>query len=395
MQPTVDELLTHAFKGRACLQLVVSQRRSTATVEFSKVVVRPVTIRGRNQWQFTFHYPRKVTHENHDSASAIERVANLLSDAFEQGALSTQDADWAIRARPDGTFRISSSPPTRVVAPTTHDRTKAYVIPDGVPCPFLIEVGVMTPAGQVRRSMYHKFRQINRFLELVDDIIPALPAGQTLEIVDFGCGKSYLTFALHHLLTVVHKRTVHIVGLDREPEVIRTCSDLARRLDCAGLEFQIGDIAGYDATMPVDLAVSLHACDTATDGALAQAVRWNCAVVLAVPCCQKELAPLIRNADLAPIQRHGILHERFAALATDALRGALLESRGYATQVVEFIDMEHTPKNVLIRAIRRAKPDESLSSARLAEYRRLLSALGLETCFLEQALAGADGTTSV
>jgi SAM-dependent methyltransferase len=387
MQPTVDELLTHAFKRRACLLFVISQRRRNTTDEFTKVSVRPVTIRDRPLWQFTYQFPRKVAHENYDASNAIQRIGQLLADTFEQGALSTPEADWAIRARPDGTFRVTSSPPTRAAAATTHDRTKEYIIPDGVPCPFLIEAGVMTPAGQVRRSMYHKFRQINRFLELVNDVIPALPGDRTLQIVDFGCGKSYLTFALHHLLTVVHKRSVHIVGLDRLPDVIRTCSDLAQRLDCAGLEFQVGDIAGYTPPNAVDLAVSLHACDTATDAALAQAVRWKCAVVLAVPCCQKELAPLIHNVDFAPLTRHGILHERFAAQATDALRAALLESRGYATQVVEFIDMEHTPKNVLIRAVRRPQSDEAQAANRFTEYRRLLAALGLESCAFERELA--------
>ncbi|MSR57987.1 MAG: SAM-dependent methyltransferase [Planctomycetaceae bacterium] len=380
------DVIKHSFLGGTCRQLVLSQCRPGAAVEFSKVVVRPVTIRERDQWQFTYHHPRKVTHENCDARQAAALVTKLLHESFEQVALYTTEADYAIRARRDGSFAISAAAPTKAEKGAAHDRSKAYLIPEGTPCPFLAEIGVMTATGQVRKAMFHKFRQINRFLELVQDIVPSLPEGGELHVVDFGCGKSYLTFALHHLLTVIHARRVEIVGLDRQAEVIRTCSQLAGRLGCEGLSFREGDIAGFTPAGPVDLAVSLHACDTATDAALAQAVRWNCPVILAVPCCQHELAPAIRNELFAPLARHGLLHERFAALATDALRAALLEIHGYATQVVEFIDMEHTPKNVLIRAVRRSSMDESLCASRRAEYQQFRDALGLQTCFLEQAL---------
>jgi SAM-dependent methyltransferase len=339
------DLLANAFAARTCLQLVISQRRRNASGEFSKVIVRPVAIGGRELWQFTCHYPRRVTHENHESAAASRRARELLTSDFEQGALYTPTADYAIRACADGSFRVKSSPPTKSAVTAVHDRGKDYLIPEGVPCPFLAEIGVMTPAGQVRRAMHHKFRQINRFLELVQDVVPALPETGDLRIVDFGCGRSYLTFALYHLLTAVHGRSVRIVGLDRQSDVIRTCSELAVRLGYEGLEFREGEISEYASTGRVDLAVSLHACDTATDAALAQGVRWNCAAILAVPCCQHELAPVVKVEWFAPLSRHGILHERFAALATDALRAALLEVHGYAAQVIEFIDMEHTAKN--------------------------------------------------
>lgn len=388
MADSAFELLSMAFREGTCLRLVISQRSPASDVEFSKFVVRPVTISGRVLWQFTYHFPKKVTHENLDTKSALARLSELFPAKFVQGTLSTPEADIALHARADGTFRTSTSPPTRTANPATHDRSKAYLIPEGVPCPFLAEIGVMTPAGQVRRAMYHKFRQINRFLELVEDVVPALPEDREVRVVDFGCGKSYLTFALHHLLTVIHKRSVRITGLDRQPEVIRTCAALAKKLDCAGLQFREGDISGYAASEKIDLAVSLHACDTATDAALAQAVRWECAVILAVPCCQHEFAPRIHVEGFEPLTRHGILQERFAALATDAVRGALLEIHGYATQVVEFIDMEHTPKNLLIRAVRRNQHDPELTAARQSEYRRYLAALGLETCFLERALEG-------
>ena len=207
--------------------------------------------------------------------------------------------------------------------------------------PFLVELGVMTSEGKVRSRRYDKFRQVNRFLELVEDVLPALPSGP-LRIVDFGSGKSYLTFALHHLLTVVHGREVEIVGLDLKPEVVGHCETLARTLGADGLRFEVGDIAGYEALAGVDLVVSLHACDTATDDALDRAVRAGAPVILAVPCCQHELLPQLENRALAPLLRHGTLRERFAAEVTDAARAQLLGAVGYDVQVVEFIELEHT-----------------------------------------------------
>ena len=245
----------------------------------------------------------------------------------------------------------------------------------------------MTADGRVRSSMTRKFRQINRFLELVDDIVPSLAPGRELRIVDFGCGKSYLTFALHHLLTEIHGRDVRIVGLDRKADVMAHCASIAGRLECRGLEFREGDIATHQETEPVDLAVSLHACDTATDDALSQAVRWQSRVILAVPCCQHELARKIASPDLAPLLRHGLLHEQFAALATDGLRALALEACGYATQVVEFIDLEHTAKNILIRAVRRDRTDAEVQATRVAEYRAVQRLLGFESSYLDRLLA--------
>jgi SAM-dependent methyltransferase len=301
-----------------------------------------------------------------------------MNEDFDDAALYTKEADYSLRRRPDGSFACKESRPTKSAdAPQAHNRAKEYTIPEGVPCPFLAEIGVMTADGRVRRSMMHKFRQINRFLELVDDIVPALQRGRELRVVDFGCGKSYLTFALHYLLTEIHRRSVRIIGLDRKAEVIRRCAEIAGRLGCRGLEFREGDIAAHEESEPVDLAVSLHACDTATDDALAQAVRWQTRVILAVPCCQHELAETITSRELAPLFGHGILRERLAALATDALRALVLEIAGYSTQVVEFIDLEHTAKNVLIRAVRRDRDDSSLRDTRLAKYQALTQALGI------------------
>lgn len=382
------EVISNALASGECLLLVLSRKRRGPRDGFTKVSVRPVVVRKNAAYQFTFHFADRVTHENFEPGPAAKRAVRLLQKSFEDAALYTSTADYAIRAAEDSSFRCKAGPPTKAQAPApAHNRSKEYLIPDGVPCPFLVEIGVMTPAGQVKSSMTHKFRQINRFLELVNDIVPSLATDGTLRVVDFGCGKSYLTFALHHLLTEIHGRTVEIVGLDKKADVVRHCADLAARLSCAGLEFREGDIAEHQESNPIDLAVSLHACDTATDAALAQAIRWKSRVILAVPCCQHEFAKEMKGHEIAPLIGHGILRERFAAIATDALRSLVLEIAGYATQVVEFIDMEHTAKNILIRAVKRQHADNRQRAVHLEEYRALKKLLGIDTPAIERAVS--------
>ena len=257
--------------------------------------------------------------------------------------------------------------------------------------PFLVELGVMTREGKVRAPRYDKFRQVNRFLELVEDVLPALPPGP-LRIVDFGSGKSYLTFALHHLLTSVHGRAVEIVGLDLKPEVVARCEELARRLGADGLRFELGDIGGYDELAGVDLVVSLHACDTATDHALDRAVRAGAPVILAVPCCQHELLPQLCRPALDPLLRHGTLRERFAAEVTDAARAQLLGAVGYDVQVLEFVELEHTPKNVLLRAV--ARPGRNTAKA-WADYRAFAAELGIDPDARQAARGQAAGVSSI
>jgi SAM-dependent methyltransferase len=275
-------------------------------------------------------------------------------------------------------------PPSRPVARRGHDRRKQYLLDEGTLVPFLVELGVMTPEGGVRKSRYDKFRQVNRFLELVDDVVPSLRSEGTLRVVDFGCGKSYLTFAIHHLLTELRGRRVEIVGLDLKEDVIATCSSFAERSRAAGLHFERGDIASYDAGDDVDLVVSLHACDTATDEALAQAVRWHADAILAAPCCQKEAYRQLESRLLAPLLRHGLAKERFASLVTDTLRAQLLELAGYRTQLVEFVPLEHTAKNVLIRAVKGARASADVRRA----YEDLRDSLGLDPA-LERLLGTA------
>ncbi len=273
--------------------------------------------------------------------------------------------------------------PTKPVATLAHDRSKRRLLTEGEAVPYLVELGVQTADGRVRAPRRAKFKQVNRFVELVDDVVPSLPDGD-LRVVDFGSGRAYLTFALHDLLTRVHGRRVELLGLDLKPNVVAECEALARRLGSEGLRFELGDIADADLA-GVDLVVSLHACDTATDVALERAVRAGAEVILAVPCCQHELLGQLANDALRPLLRHGTLRERFVAEVTDAARARLLELAGYDVQVVEFVALEHTPKNVLLRARRTERP--ARDRARLAqEYRVFADELAIEPA-LERLLS--------
>ena len=364
--PALDDLLTPLFDDDSLTRAVLSKPRSRELP--AKVTVEPVELQGGLAYRFTTQLPDRTHHENLPPAAARERLGVLLAD-YRQGLLQSGEADWQVLGA-----KILRRAPTHPVATRAHDRRKRHLLEEGTPVPFLVELGVMTPGGRVRKSRYDKFRQVNRFLELVDDVVPALPSEGTLRIADFGCGKSYLTFALHHLLTTLRGREVELVGLDLKEDVIATCSALAERLGAPGLRFERGEIAGFDAGGRVDLVVSLHACDTATDEALAQAVRWEASAILAVPCCQKEAYRQIESGLLQPLLRHGLAKERFAALVTDTLRAQLLELAGYRAQLVEFVDLEHTPKNVLIRGVRGAPAGAEVRRA----YEELRDALGLE-----------------
>ena len=372
----LDDLLNSVFQDDALLRAVLSKPRSAELPR--RVTVDPVELRGAPLFQFAAQLSDRVTHENLPADEARERLGLLLVD-YGQGLLQTSEADWQVLGD-----RVLRRPPTRTAAPRVHDRRKRYLLEEGTPVPFLVELGVMSPEGKVRKSRYDKFRQVNRFLELVDDVVPSLQPDGTLRVVDFGCGKSYLTFAIHHLLTRLRGREVEIVGLDLKADVIEACASLAARSGAEGLRFQQGDIGTFDAEEKVDLVVSLHACDTATDEALAQAIRWEADVILAVPCCQKEAYRQIRSTLLAPLLRHGLAKERFAALVTDTLRAHLLELHGYRTQLVEFVPLEHTAKNVLIRAVKGAPAGADVRRA----YEELRDALGLDLA-LERLLSAA------
>lgn len=351
-----------------------------------KLTIRPVEIKGEYRYQVTSRHKTQESHENLGAAEMIDGVMHNFPGVFMHCHVFSVAEDVSFKSKKNGKLQILRSKASLKPEATTHNRAKSYLIPEGQPCRFLAAIGVMTEDGTVRKAKYPKFRQINRFLELVNDVVDQLPEVDVLRVVDFGCGKSYLTFALHHLLTTILNRKVQIIGLDRRADVIETCHAVSRQLRLKDLEFKVGDIASHTAESEVHLAVSLHACDTATDDALIKAMGWNANVVLAVPCCQHELAGKIQCDELSSMLSHGLVMERMAALATDSLRAKALQARGYKTQLVEFIDMEHTPKNVLIRAVRGTS---SSNQAAADEYASLKKTLGLDKIHTDQILEPA------
>lgn len=381
---SLQSLIEKMISDRTLITASLSQLRKKEGIAYSKVQVKPVELKGKLHYQFAYFTGPKVEHRNVPAEEAAEELFQLLSGTFRQGLLCTEDADYQVLLSKKQKVSILTKSPTKKVQPDlAHNRQKRYVLNEGDPVSFLVELGIMNSEGKVLAKKYDKFRQINRFLEMVEDVLGDLPTGRPITIVDFGCGKSYLTFALYHYLAVREKRDIHIVGLDLKEDVIAHCSALAGKLQYDNLRFLVGDIAKYDELERVDMVVTLHACDTATDAALEKAVRWGASVILSVPCCQHELFAQIENEVMGPLLSHGILKERFSALATDAIRAKLLDLMGYRTQLLEFIDLEHTPKNILIRAVKSAGGDQA---GKWREYTAFRDFLGARP-YLENACA--------
>ena len=332
--------------------------------------VRPVMLRDRLLFQLESFRGNQVFHRNLTEEEAGEAVLEAMAD-FRQLSVKTRrfEAEAMVSKKGKVTVRRRESAP----APTgkvpdalrmAHNRKKKYILEEGKPVPFLIDLGVQTEDGRTVKSRYDKFRQINRFLEFIADIMPILPKDRCVRIIDFGCGKSYLTFAMYYYLHELCGLDIRVTGLDLKADVIRRCSALAEKYGYRKLDFLQGDIADFEGTDSVDMVVTLHACDTATDFALYKAVKWNAAVILSVPCCQHEVNRQIRNEVLEPALKYGLIRERLSALVTDSVRAGLLEEQGYETQILEFIDMEHTPKNILIRAVKRKDEEKRRSGVR-------------------------------
>lgn len=383
---TLPELLARLVWEETLTAATLSRPRSADPATPRRLTVAPVEVRGGMRWRVRRHFESRTTDELLENDALDTLLTDSIGRLYRQALFHEPESDWQVLARA-GEPRILRRPPTRPDATRDHDRAKRHRLPAGEPVPYLVALGVQGPDGRVRARRRDKFRQVNRFVELVDDVVPALPAGP-LRIVDFGSGRAYLTFALHDLLTRVHGREVDLLGLDLKADVVAECETLARTLGADGLRFEVGDIAQADLD-DVDLVVSLHACDTATDVALECAVRAEAQVILAVPCCQHELLGQLESEVLRPLVRHGTLRERFVAEVTDAARARLLELAGYEVQVVEFVALEHTPKNVLLRARRTERPTRDRKRL-IAEYRAFADALAIEP-MLERLLADRVG----
>lgn len=349
------------------IQAILSNPRSKEGI--LKVKVRPVEMKGNLLFQCESFTKTQVFHENLTAEAAVERLEEYMLE-FRQMQMFTREKDYTVLVSKKGKVTIQKKKAKGCVkcADLSHNRSKRYILQEGIFVPFLHDLGVMTRDGKIVRTKFDKFRQINRFLEFVEDILPELEKDREITILDFGCGKSYLTFAMYYYLHELKKYDIRIIGLDLKKDVIAHCSELGEKYGYEKLTFLEGDIADYEGVDKVDMVVTLHACDTATDYALAKAIGWNAKVILSVPCCQHELNGQIRNEIISPIMEYGLFKERFASLVTDGLRAKYLESAGYETQVLEFIDMEHTPKNILLRAVKTGTHDQtSLEKAKACE----------------------------
>lgn len=350
---------------------------------YKKTVIQKILLKGKEVYQIERFTDKQVFHENVE----LERLVDVIFDSFpsiymQMNVFSTE-GQWDYKVTKKGKF-LSNSRLQNMTAGrsmkgknliadniaasakggqenkritisgtplATHNRKKNYLLQEGTVIPPLVDLGIFTKEGKVVRTMYDKFKQINRFLELVEDVVKDYP-NKDMHIIDFGCGKSYLTFILYYYLVEIKGYQVHMTGLDLKEDVIRKCNETAKKYHYENLHFEVGDVNGYKTDEPIDMVVTLHACDTATDYALYNAIQWNAGIILSVPCCQHEVNAQVQSDNLSLLTKYGIVKERMSALMTDAIRANVLEYCGYKTQLLEFIDIAHSPKNILIRAVK-------------------------------------------
>jgi SAM-dependent methyltransferase len=385
----LEKIIEEIIKEETLIYSVLSNLKDKAKDTFTKVNIKPVLIKNEKHIQLAYEYKDKIIHKNLKNDEFITEYKQLFLNHFKQGIIFTIDADYQIIISKKGKVSILKKKPTRSNIDLDHNRKKQYIIEEGIPCDFLIKLGVMSEDGKVFSKKYDKFRQINKFLELVSDVVYKIEDKENINIVDFGCGKSYLTFALYYYLKKLLNLDVNIIGLDLKKDVIKLCNNLAQELDYKGLQFINKDIRDFEELDKVDMVVTLHACDTATDEALIKAVSWDTDIILSVPCCKHELLDKIENKTMTSMLKHGIIKERLSSLITDSLRANILEILGYNTQLLEFIDMEHTPKNIMIRAIKSENPKNIDTS----EYLEFKKSWNIDNSYIERRAKEILGRT--
>lgn len=364
------------------LEQIVTKQLVTATIsqpraksnEVKRVKLKPIEIKNTYHIQLEYQYERILKHEN-IALDAFSETLDGLLEQFRQFHIDFREEKvQAQLSKKNKVMWKSEKATVSKAVDLSHNRKKNYLLDANTPYPFLIRLGVQTADGKVKKQKYDKFKQINRFIEFIDDTLAYLPKDKAVRILDFGSGKSYLTFALYHYLKIEKGLDIRVTGLDLKKEVIEECAQIANDLGYEQLEFLVGDINDYNDETAVDMVVTLHACDVATDMALARAVKWGASVILSVPCCQHELNTQLEAPGLDIMLKHGLIKERFAALATDSIRAEILNMVGYEAQLVEFIDMENTPKNILIRAYKTGKKPTTEQMASYQQFKQLLNA---------------------
>lgn len=351
----IYEIIKNSLSENKFIYGVFTTPRNKAKIPFVRITARPVSIKFENFIQFEKFTDKQVFHENYSYEKAADEIVNLIINEYKNINIFTEDSDFQLIVSKKGSVKITEKEPSKKQKTDDHNKQKQYIIKEHESCDFLTHLGVMNNNGDVYAKKYDKFKQINKFLEIVDDSLKDKKLEDDFMIIDFGCGKAYLTFALYYYFYYIRKVRVKIIGLDLKEDVIKFCNETAEKLNYDQLEFMFGDIRDFEYKSKVDMIVTLHACDTATDAALVKAVKWNTDIILSVPCCQHEFYDKIKSSDLEPMLKHGLIKERVASLVTDSLRSLFLETKGYKVQLMEFIAMEHTPKNILIRAVKTNK----------------------------------------
>ena len=339
------------FLNQDIAYIVISGVRKGAQTEYSKVTIKPFSSKDGVKYQLEFTKGKQVVHQNIEKDDLAGNIAQLF-EIFTQCVIYGAENDFHFNCF-NGKIKAKTMDPSKKVKVVAHNKQKEYVFNEGDDIDFLIYLGVMTKDKKVVKAKYNKFRQINKYLELLKSSIETLPTDRPLKIVDFGCGKAYLTFALYYYVVKILGREAYVTGLDLKEDVIDYCNKVAKELNYDTLEFQKGDIKNYSRTQDVDMVIMLHACDNATDEGIVQSIKFNAKIIIAVPCCQHEFFPQIKNESLNPMLNHGIIKERLSALVTDSLRAQILKAVGFEVSVMEFIETEHTPKNIAIRAVRK------------------------------------------
>lgn len=349
------EILKENLMKNQFIEIIISGKINTEVV-FNKVGVKPFLKENKLNLQFSYIYDKKTMHENIEIEDLYEKLNKEFSN-FKQMIVFTVENDYQILKNKKG-IKIIKQKPSKKINSLEHNRKKNYIIEENKPCKFLEILGVMNENGKVYKDKYDKFRQINKYLEFIRDIKDEITKKEKIRIVDFGSGKAYLTFSLYYYIVEVLGVEAEITGIDLKEDVVKFCNETAKKLSYKNLSFLCGDIKTFDNFEGIDMIVTLHACDIATDMAIAHGIKWKSRIIMVVPCCQHEIFGQIKNESMNPLLKHGILKERLSSLVTDSVRGNILEILGYSVQFVEFIDMEHTPKNIMIRAIYNGKKNE-------------------------------------
>lgn len=376
-------LLKENFEGKKVTKCIFSNMKGD--YEYTKIIIKPLMIKKNFLYQFEQFKNNKAYHINITVEEVIEKLTNIVDNFYQYVLFTTEYDIQIIKGKKD--FNMKSTCNAKEICSLKHNKVKKHILEDGKPVPFLIKLGIMGEDGKVFKKSYDKFRQINKYLEFIDDTIKELKNKKYIDThikaVDFGCGKSYLTFALHYYLKNIQNMTFEVIGLDLKEDVIAHCNQIAKELNLENIEFLTGNIKDFNKLKNVDMIFSLHACNNATDYSLLKGIELDAKAILAVPCCQHEFNEKMSKNKKSeffslenPIGKHGILLEKFASIATDAFRAQALELCGYKTQVMEFIDMEHTPKNILIRGIK-DKVNQANLEKKLKEYEIYKSFLGI------------------